>query len=75
MKLLERQLGKNTISDGNAGLGTTFTAIANNMVKSGGRIALILPTSAMTGSSYDAEEDQAYCWQRLRSLKAKIVRT
>ena len=68
MKRLERQLGRNTISDGNAGLGTTFTAIANNMVRSGGCIALILPTSAMMGGSYDADEDQAYSWQRLRNL-------
>ena len=68
MKRLERQLGKNTISDGNAGLGTTFTAIANNMVQSGGRIALVLPTSAMMGGSYDADEDQPYSWQRLRNL-------
>ena len=43
MKTLAKRLGKNTISDGNAGLGTTFAAIANNMVLSGGRIALILP--------------------------------
>ena len=68
MKRLERQLGKNTISDGNAGLGTTFTAIANNMIHPGGRIALILPTSAMMGGSYDADEDQPYSWQRLRNL-------
>ena len=68
MKTLERSLGKNTISDGNAGLGTSFTAIANNMVQSGGRIALILPTSAMMGGSYDADDDQAYSWQRLRNL-------
>ena len=68
MKRKERALGKNTISDGNAGLGTTFTAIADNMVKSGGRIALILPTSAMMGGSYDAAKNQAYSWQRLRSL-------
>ena len=68
MKRLERSLGKNTISDGNAGLGTSFTAIANNMVEAGGRIALILPTSAMMGGSYDAEKDQAYSWQRLRNL-------
>ena len=68
MKRLERILGKNTISDGNAGLGTSFTAIANNMVEAGGRIALILPTSAMMGGSYDAEKDQAYSWQRLRNL-------
>ena len=68
MKRLERRLGKGTISDGNAGLGTTFTAIANNMVKPGGRIALILPTSAMMGGSYDADKGQAYSWQRLRDL-------
>ncbi len=68
MKRLERRLGKNTISDGNAGLGTTFTAIANNMVRAGGRIALILPTSAMMGGSYDAGEDQPYSWLRLRNL-------
>ena len=68
MKRLEQQLGKNTISDGNAGLGTTFTAIANNMVQTGGRIALILPTSAMMGGSHDAGKDQAYSWQRLRNL-------
>ena len=68
MKRLERKLGKNTISDGNAGLGTTFTAIANNMVASNGRIALILPTSAMLGGSYDPDKDQAYSWQGLRNL-------
>ena len=68
MKKLESKLGKNTISDGNAGLGTTFTAIANNMVASGGRIALILPTSSMMGGSYDANKSQAYSWQRLRNL-------
>ena len=68
MKRKERTLGRNTISDGNAGLGTTFTAIADNMVKSGGRIAIILPTSAMMGGSYDATKNQAYSWQRLRGL-------
>ena len=68
MKAMERRLGRNTISDGNAGLGTSFAAIANNMIQPGGRIALILPTSAMIGGSYDADDDQAYSWQRLRNL-------
>ena len=68
MKRLERQLGRDTISDGNAGLGTTFTAIANNMVRPEGNIALILPTSAMMGGSHDAEKNQLYSWQRLRNL-------
>ena len=68
MKAKERSLGRDTISDGNAGLGTTFTAIAHNMVKPGGRIALILPTSAMMGGSYDSVKNQAYSWQRLRNM-------
>ena len=46
-----KRLAKGTISDGNAGLGTQFTAIANNMVKPGGHIALILPLSAMLGEA------------------------
>ncbi|MYD91850.1 MAG: SAM-dependent DNA methyltransferase [Caldilineaceae bacterium SB0662_bin_9] len=68
MKKLERKLGKHSISDGNAGLGTTFTAIAHRMVQPGGHIALILPTAAMMAGSYDAQKDQAYSWQRLRNL-------
>ena len=68
MKKLERRLGKKSISDGNAGLGTSFTAIAHNMVASQGRIALVLPTSAMIGGSFDAKKGQAYSWQRLRNL-------
>ena len=68
MQRLATRLGKDTISDGNAGLGTTFTAIANNMVQPGGRVALILPTSAMMGGSFDADQALAYSWQRLRNL-------
>ena len=68
MKRLATRLGNGTVSDGNAGLGTTFAAIANNMVQENGRIALILPTSAMMGGSYDSDAGQAYSWQRLRNL-------
>ena len=68
MKQKESMLGKGTISDGNAGLGTTFAAIAHNMVKPGGHIALILPTAAMMGGSYDRRKNQVYSWQRLRNL-------
>lgn len=68
MKKLESKLAKNTISDGNAGLGTTFTAIGNNMVRRGGHIALILPATAMTGGSYSASKNQAFSWQNLRNL-------
>ena len=68
MKRVEHRLGRDTISDGNAGLGTTFTAIGNNMIRPEGRIALILPTSAMMGGSHDAKKNQPYSSQRLRNL-------
>ena len=38
------------------------------MVASGGRIALILPTSAMMGGTYDTKKSQSYSWQKLRNL-------
>ena len=63
-----KQLGRNTIGDGYAGLGTYFTAIAHNMVKPGGHIALILPISALLGGSYDGRT--ARSWQKLRQLLA-----
>ena len=57
-----KRLGKDTISDGNAGLGTQFTAVAHNMVKRGGRIALILPLSSMLGGS---DNPSAKSWLKL----------
>ncbi len=63
-----KKLSKGTISDGNAGLGTQFTAIANNMVKPGGHIALILPLSAMLGGS---DSPSAKSWLKLRGLLAQ----
>lgn len=63
-----KQLGRNTIGDGYAGLGTYFTAIAHNMVKPGGHIALILPISALLGGSYDGRTVRS--WQKLRQLLA-----
>ena len=62
-----KRLAKGTISDGNAGLGTQFAAIANNMVKPGGHIALILPLSAMLGGS---DSPSARSWLKLRGLLA-----
>ena len=62
-------LGRNTIGDGYAGLGTYFTAIAHNMVKPNGHIALILPISALLGGSYDGRT--ARSWQKLRQLLAE----
>ena len=63
-----KRLSTGTISDGNAGLGTQFTAIANNMVKPGGHIALILPLSAMLGGS---DNPSARSWLKLRGLLAE----
>ena len=60
-----KKLSKGTISDGNAGLGTQFTAIAHNMVKPNGHIALILPLSAMLGGS---DNPSAKSWFKLRGL-------
>ena len=63
-----KRLSTGTISDGNAGLGTQFTAIASNMVKPGGHIALILPLSAMLGGS---DSPSARSWLKLRRLLAE----
>ena len=63
-----RALSKGTCGDGYAGLGSQFAAIANNMVKTGGRIALILPVSAMLGGSHTNGVFRS--WQKLRRLLA-----
>lgn len=68
MKSLANRLGKGTIGDGNAGLGTQFAAVANSMVKPNGHIALILPLSAMLGGSYEKQKE--WSWQKLRRLLA-----
>lgn len=67
-------LSKGTVGDGNAGLGSQFAAIANNMVKSNGHIALVLPLSAMIGGSYTVRKNkkkQLFSWQKLRRLLAE----
>ena len=64
-----KALSKGTCGDGYAGLGSQFAAIANNMVKTGGHIALILPVSAMLGGSH---QNGVYrSWQKLRRLLAQ----
>ena len=62
-----KSLGKNTIRDGNAGLGTDFAAIANNMVKPGGNIALVLPSSSMFGG---IDAGSGASWQKFRRMLA-----
>ena len=64
-----RRLSRGTVGDGSAGLGSQFAAIADNMVKSGGHIALILPISSMLGGSYDGRALRS--WQKLRRMLAE----
>ena len=66
MKKKTKKLSKGTIGDGNAGLGSQFAAIAHNMVKPGGQIALILPISSMQGGNWDGKK--IISWQKLRQL-------
>lgn len=69
MEVKTRSLSRGTIGDGYAGLGSQFAAIANNMVKPGGHITLILPISSMVGGSYDGKTIRS--WQKLRRLLAE----
>ena len=46
------RLAKNTCSHGNAGLASTFAALAHKKLKPGGVLALVLPLSASTGLSW-----------------------
>ncbi len=62
-----KSLGKDTIRDGNAGLGTDFAAIANNMVRPGGNIALVLPASSMFGG---IDAGSGASWQKFRRMLA-----
>ena len=52
------KLAKNTCSHGNAGIASTFAALAHKKVKLGGVLALVLPLSTASGLS----------WQGLREM-------
>ena len=54
------RLAKNTCSHGNAGLASTFAALAHKKLKPGGVLALVLPLSASAGLS----------WQNFRKMLA-----
>ena len=47
------KLAKGTCSDGNAGIASTFAALAHKKIKPGGVLALVLPLSAATGLSWE----------------------
>ncbi len=55
------KLAKGTCSDGNAGIASTFAALAHNKVRPGGVLALVLPLSVATGLS----------WEGLREMLAR----
>ena len=55
------RLAKGTCSHGNAGIASTFAALAHKKIKLGGVLALVLPLSAATGLS----------WENLRKMIAR----
>ena len=64
MSALARQCGKGTCAHGYAGLASWFAALADRMVRKNGTIALVLPMTALQGTS----------WQRVRQLIASRYR-
>ena len=61
---LARKYAKGTCAHGYAGIASWFVALADQMVKRDGTIALVLPMTALQGSS----------WQKVRQLIAKSYR-
>ena len=57
---LAKKYAKGTCAHGYAGIASWFVALANNMVKATGTIALVLPMTALQGTS----------WQKVRRLMA-----
>ena len=64
MSALARQCGKGTCAHGYAGLASWFAALADRMVRKNGTIALVLPMTALQGTS----------WQKVRQLIASRYR-
>ncbi len=61
MSALARKYAADTCAHGYAGLASWFVALADRMVKQGGAIALVLPLTALQGSS----------WKKVRQLIAQ----
>ena len=61
MSALARQCGKGTCAHGYAGLASWFAALADRMVRKNGTLALVLPMTALQGTS----------WQKVRQLIAR----
>ena len=64
MAALEKEYGKGTCAHGYAGIASWFVALADRMVRPDGTIALVLPLTALQGSS----------WQKVRQLIAGSYR-
>ena len=64
MSALEKKYASGTCAHGYAGIASWFVALADRMVKPDGAIALVLPLTALQGSS----------WQKVRQLIAEKYR-
>ncbi len=64
MSAMAREYAKGTCAHGYAGIASWFVALANQMVRKGGKIAMVLPMTALQGSS----------WQKVRRLIARNYR-
>ncbi len=64
MSAIEKEYTKGTCYHGYAGIGSAFVALANQMVKKGGTLALVLPMTTLQGIS----------WQKVRKLMSSAYR-
>ena len=63
-KSLKAQKEKDSVADGNAGIASYFVELADKMLKSNGRMGIVLPINAIAGAS----------WRKVRNLWAKGYR-
>ena len=54
----EKRLAGKSAADGNAGLASFFTELSHRKVRAGGRVAEVLPLSALSGKSWEAVRQQ-----------------
>ena len=64
MSALSKEYGKGTCAHGYAGLASWFVALADRMVRKTGTVAIVLPMTALQGTS----------WQKARQLIARSYR-
>ena len=64
MSTLSKEYGKGTCAHGYAGLASWFVALADRMVRKTGTVAIVLPMTALQGTS----------WQKARQLIARSYR-